>query len=201
MMIKTIAELKRIFDAFNAEIFKGQLPDTMICVQSTASKRAYGFVTTQKLWKGENEETDQRYEMTIGAEYLKRTIYETAGTVLHECVHLDNLKKGIKDCSGKVHNKKFRDTALSIGMNCDKEDKIGWGRTSLNDKLKHLVDLMNIDESAFKWCRDVVAKDKPEPKEKFKYECPECGQKFDGKTEITAICANCNCDFKRVDAA
>ena len=93
---RTAGYLEKIFRTLNAQYFNNEIEEPIITIQSTP--RAYGHVTVAKAWsKGQNGET--RRELNLGAGTLDRPIENIVATMLHEMVHLDNLQKGVKDCS------------------------------------------------------------------------------------------------------
>lgn len=191
---ETIRRLEKLFDQFNEELFDGELERPILTVQADTTKGAYGWCTTQKIWKSEKEEY---YEINICAEHLNRPIKEICATLIHEMVHLDNLYKGVQDTSanGRYHNKKFKETAEARGLVIDKDPRYGWTKTSLNDDLAKWID-ENVGKEGFDLARAKKIGRAAGAKKKYNfYVCPCCGVKFYSIYEINAICDDCNVSF------
>lgn len=182
-------ELARWFDVFNEELFNSSLPECAITIQKTRPN-ILGYATTAKVWKPlkdediEPEEAECQYEICISANNLRiqdtRTIYDICATLVHEQCHIKALYLEEKDCSGKIHNKKFKRNAenakLIVG---EKDRKVGYGFTSPSEELKKIIDeKVKPNISIFNWYRIIPIKpikDK-EPQKKFKkiMWCPDC---------------------------
>jgi DNA-directed RNA polymerase subunit RPC12/RpoP len=192
MIDKTIVELNKIFDYLNTKFYESKLTKPVILVQASGKKRnTLGWCTVNKIWK-DKEEKNENYEITICAEHLNRQIPDIIATMLHEMVHLSNIKNEIKDCSNNnvYHNKRFKETAEAVGLLVDKGPIVGWGFTSLSDKLREELMELIIDEKAFEYFR----KTPPKISTKvplFKHVCEECGQKFTLPKKVNVICENC----------
>ena len=122
----------------NAQYFNNEIEEPIITIQSTP--RAYGHVTVAKAWsKGQNGET--RRELNLGAGTLDRPIENIVATMLHEMVHLDNLQKGVKDCSrgGTYHNKCFKEAAEAVDLKISYDSRIGW---SITEPTEALIDFI-----------------------------------------------------------
>ena len=68
-------------------------------------------------------------ELNISANYLRRDITEVVTTLIHECSHIWNMQKGIKDTSNGYiyHNKHFKQTAEELGkIKISRSEKYGW---------------------------------------------------------------------------
>ncbi len=118
--------LEKMFRALNSRYFNGQIEEPVITVQSTP--RSYGHVTTDKAWRRGEE---NRHELNIGVGTLDRPIENIVATLLHEMVHLWNIRKGVQDCSrhGAYHKKRFRDAATSHDLAISYDIRIGWSIT------------------------------------------------------------------------
>lgn len=129
--------LEKIFRVLNTTYFDGQLEEPVITIQSTP--RAYGHVTQYKLWQ--RADGEGRHELNIGAGTLNRPIENVVATMIHEMVHLWNMKKGIKDCSrgGTYHNKKFKEAAEARGLSISYDERIGWSITEPTDPLLDFI--------------------------------------------------------------
>ena len=133
---RTAGYLEKIFRALNNDLFNGELEEPIITIQSTP--RAYGHVTVGKAWEMKDE---RRHELNLGAETLKRPIEEVVATIVHEMVHLYNIKHGVQDCSrgGKYHNRHFKEEAEKRLLRIEHHDTYGWTITSPTDELVEYI--------------------------------------------------------------
>lgn len=179
-----IHELKDLFDLFNEKYFENKLSKPVITVSPDSTKGAYGWCTSWKAWKDGQSEY---YEINICAEYLTRPFEQTAGTMLHEMIHLFDLENGVQDCSrgGTYHNAKFKKAT----------EKYGYAKTQLTDESKKLIADFK-GKSAFVLSRESGRKvEKKTTKSKSssrKYVCPCCGTIVRATKEVKIICADCN---------
>lgn len=185
--------LEELFDKFNDYLFNGELEKPIITILSDTMS-AYGWCTTQKIWKSDDKEY---YEINISAEYLNRPIKETCATLIHEMVHLDNIYKGIKDTSanGRYHNKKFKETAEAHGLVIEKMDPYGWTKTSLQESTEKWIE-ENIEIEKINLVRAKKEKTSKGKKSKYNYYmCPCCETKFYSVHSINATCEDCGESF------
>ena len=192
-----ISELHRAFKLFNDELFKGQLPEPAILIQSRGNKKlTLGWCTVGKVWKNEFTQ-EERYEINLVAEALNRGTLPVMATLLHEMVHLHNLVNEIKDTSrgNTYHNMKFKKTAEEHGLIIEHADKIGWSVTTLQGETIDLINSANFDEAVFSLGRrDFSAGDKEKKKKKSssrKYVCPECGTTIRASKDVFVLCGLC----------
>ncbi len=195
--------LEKIYRELNNDKFEGKLEEPIITIQSTP--RAYGHVTCSKIWKvGESE----KYELNLGAGTIGRPIEDTVSTILHEMVHIYNLMHNIQDCSnrGVYHNTKFRDKAVSVGLNIQRHDTYGWTITTPSDQLilyiaeKGWTDIL-INRQEGLWTPDNTNgtdnnsdnQDAPpkKPSSTRKYICPCCGISTRATKSINIMCMDC----------
>lgn len=212
----SISELNRIFQEFNKHYFDNDLESPVILVQSNGKNRnALGWFTTKRIWV--NKQTGEtRFEITVAAEFLSRTIIDVAGTMLHEMIHLYCEVNNIKDTSnGNVyHNKKYRDEAERHGLICEKAPVFGYAFTKPNDEAKDFIASINVDEKAFLWTRNNMlalldadnanddgkdTKPKKPRKKANVYICNGCEAEIKSKKEIHATCVDCNQPFEKVE--
>ncbi len=194
MLDKTILELKKVFTIFNEAMFEGELETPTITIQSSGRTKSLAWCSVKPIWQCEGETL--QYEINISAEALNRDYVEICHSMLHEMCHLYNNMNGIKDCSGKVHNKKFKETAENFGLECEKEKGFGWGITTLKPVTKKFIeDKIDFDESVLKWSRVPETVEEKEKKTTYKYTCPDCGNKFSIKYEIEAKCKDCGIEY------
>lgn len=142
MITKTINELDKIFDNLNKEFFEDKLIKPVIIVQSKVKKNMLGSCSVNPVWLNKNdEEKDKRYEITVSAEYLNRSLEQIVATLLHETVHLYCSQNQIKDTSNNCvyHNKKFKEEAEKRGSIIELAKTIGWSVTTLKPETEELI--------------------------------------------------------------
>lgn len=194
-----LEELYRIFNILNNDKFNGELPEPVITIQKTRG-RTLGHFTLNKVWVDKNnEESDETsyYEINIDPRWFNsRTPADVAETLLHEMCHYYNRINDIKDCSGNVHNKKFKKSAENVGLVVEKGKSVGWGYTSMSDELKtYMEEVVKPNDKAFEYFRTAPMKAAgtgTKKKNLFKYTCPECGREVKGKRDVVVKCGLCD---------
>lgn len=191
---EAVKTLEDLFNKFNAHLFNSEIETPVITISPDTTSGAYGWCTTQKIWKSSDEEY---YEINICAEHLNRPFNEVCATLIHEMVHLHNIGNGIQDTSanGRYHNKKFKETAEKHGLVIEKDSRAGWTITKLHeDTAKWIAE--NIEYKGFDLARAKKAKKTAGAKSKYNYYmCPCCGVKFYSVHQIRAICEDCGEEF------
>ncbi len=78
---------------------------------------------------------EQRTEIMISGEGLRRSAREVLGTLLHEAAHALAAARGIQDTSrqGRYHNTRFAQLAQELGIHVDKNTRLGWSLTTVPD--------------------------------------------------------------------
>ena len=196
-----IKELYRLFEELNKKIYKNELPEPAILIQNQGKhKGTLGWCTTKEIW-ADKENTIKKYEITMCAEYLNRNIHEIAGTMLHEMVHLDNIRDGVKDCTraGKYHNKKFKAAAEAAGLIVELSDLYGWSQTKLSPDLIQWIKTLNINLNGFKLARSFeLAKKGTKKSSTRKYQCPYCENTVRATKDVNIICKDCGCEYIKI---
>lgn len=195
-MSDVVAKLEALFDLLNTAYFDDMLPRPVITVQSTP--KYYGHCSTKKIWKSES---DARYEINIGAEYLNRPSADTAATMCHEMVHLYCLEQDIADTcqKGRYHNKTFKVECEARDLEVGYDRANGYTHTTPTDAFKK-----TLEEAGFvlevPFARvPPKAKAKAEREKAHKYVCPICGQEVKTTAELSLICGVCEVPMERVD--
>lgn len=195
-----LEELYRIFDVLNRDKFDGELSEPVITIQKTKGA-TLGHFTLDRTWRDKNNEESEEtsyYEINIDPRWFNsRTPADVAETLLHEMCHYYNKMNDIKDCSGNVHNKKFKSSAERVGLVVEKGKSVGYGYTSMSDELKAYVEnVVKPDDKAFEYFRTAPMKAAgnggTRKKNLFKYTCPSCGQEVKGKRDVTIKCGHCD---------
>lgn len=194
-----LEELYRIFGILNRDKFDGELAEPVITIQKTRG-RTLGHFTLAKVWKDKNDEESEDnayYEINVDPRWFNsRTPADVAETLLHEMCHYYNKANNVKDCSGNVHNKKFKSSAERVGLVVEKDKSVGWGYTSMSDELRaYMNEVVKPNEEAFEYFRSVPVKESGgggRKKNIFKYTCPKCGAEVKGKRDIVVKCGHCD---------
>ena len=84
--IETVTYLSKMYDFFNEKLFGDELIKPVITISPDEKNKAYGWITRDKLWKG-NENDEGMYEINLSAQFLNRPISEIASTLIHEMCH------------------------------------------------------------------------------------------------------------------
>ena len=108
-----------------------EIPPVVIIIASgTEGKQArYGHHAPGR-WYVANQE---RTEIMISGEGLRRDAQSVLGTLLHEAAHALAAARGIKDTSrqGRYHNKHFKTLAEELGITVGFDGVIGWSITTV----------------------------------------------------------------------
>ena len=203
-----LEELYRIFGILNRDKFDGELSEPVITIQKTRG-RTLGHFTLDRTWRDKNNEEDEEtsyYEINVDPRWFNsRTPADVAETLLHEMCHYYNKMNDIKDCSGNVHNKKFKSSAEKVGLIVEKGKGVGYGYTSMSEALKAYMDeVVKPSEAAFEYFRTAPMKASGgsgggRKKSIFKYTCPDCGAEVKGKRDMTIKCGICDVVMKMED--
>ena len=78
---------------------------------------------------------EQRAEIMISGEGLRRSAREVLGTLLHEAAHALAAERGIQDTSrqGRYHNTRYAQLAQELGIEVGKNPSLGWSLTTVPD--------------------------------------------------------------------
>lgn len=202
-----LEELYRIFGILNRDKFDGSLTEPVITIQKTRG-RTLGHFTLAKVWKDKNNEESEDnayYEINVDPRWFNsRTSADVAETLLHEMCHYYNKINDIKDCSGNVHNKKFKASAEKVGLIVEKGKGVGYGYTSMSDTLRdYMSEVVKPNDEAFEYFRSVPMKlsvgGSGRKKNVFKYTCPDCGAEVKGKRDMIIKCGICDVVMKMED--
>ena len=202
-----LEELYRIFGILNRDKFNGELTEPVITIQKTRG-RTLGHFTLDRTWRDKNNEESEEtsyYEINVDPRWFNsRTPADVAETLLHEMCHYHNKVNDIKDCSGNVHNKKFKASAEKVGLVVEKGKGVGYGYTSMSEALEaYMNEVIKPSEVAFEYFRTAPVKPSGagggRKKNIFKYTCPDCGAEVKGKRDMTIKCGLCDVVMKMED--
>lgn len=197
-----ISEMERWFEIINKEKFNNELLPVVITVQKARANN-YGHFTLGKIWK-DKDGNDSHYEINIAAHSLHRNVIDIVGTIFHEAIHEFNTMNDIRDCNGKIHNKKFKNKAEEFGFRLEKSKQCGWGHTFVDpdtELMNFIVDEIKPDGEIFKFARIIEGTTEPKPRKKttFKYVCPQCDNTAKAKEDANLMCGDCDCQMERED--
>lgn len=191
-----VEKLDGLFNTFNEIYYDGKLQKPIITVSPDSTGGAYGWCTSWKAWKTEQDEHDGYYEINLCAEHLSRPFKQICATLLHEMVHLWCLQEGIKDTSRgfTYHNKKFKENAEQRGLVIEHHPTYGWTKTSLNEQAERIIDEMN--DEGFQLYRTKTLKSEKiggsRKSSSRKYVCPECNLTVRATKEVNIVCGDCD---------
>lgn len=110
-----------------------EIPAAVIIIGSGTSGRhaKWGHYATMRWQHG----TNQLPEVLVSGEGLKRPATEVLTTLLHEAAHALADVRGIRDTSrqGRWHNHKFAALADELGLDTEKDSRIGYSPCTLRD--------------------------------------------------------------------
>ena len=110
-----------------------ELPAVVIIVASGTERKqpVWGHHAPGR-WQAGNE---QRAEIMISGEGLRRQPRDVLGTLLHEAAHALAAARGIKDTSRqhRYHNTKYKMLAEELGITVTFDPTIGWSITTVPD--------------------------------------------------------------------
>src|SRR6516164_4587655 len=171
-VVPMIQEAERVI-AEAVKHFKLTVKPEQICVtvQSKGRKQAVGWFGPER-WKADKKSV---HEINMSAEYLQS--YDMGELILHELAHAENNVLGIKDCSGRQHNTKFKTMAERLGLEVKPRDKsVGFEYTDLAQGGKDFLSGIKFDAKIFTaYRRTGKSKRGKVGSRLMKCECAECG--------------------------
>lgn len=189
----TINYISEMYDFFNERLFGGELIKPVLTISPDEKNKAYGWITRDKLWK-ESENDEGMYEINLSAQFLNRSIPETASTLIHEMCHQFARENHFQDTarSGNFHNKLFRQIAEDHGLDVEYVQGRGWAVTTLKEScalllqefLKQHPQRLIYRELPIKVkrVRDVSVR---------KYVCPDCEISVRATKAVNVVCGDC----------
>jgi len=145
-----------------------------VTIQSRGRKNAVGWFWSGR-WKNGTDKTAKSVnEINMSAEYL--VTGDMGELMLHELAHAENNTCGIKDCSGRVHNKHFKSMAERLGLEVKPRDKsVGYGYTDLAQGGKDFLKKIAFKRELFTSFRIEGTGKSASGGRLLKCECPGCG--------------------------
>lgn len=180
------------------------VPRAMIIVGSGGRQALtlYGHFAPDR-WSSEGTNV---HEVLLVAEQLNRGADAVFTTLLHESVHGIAVARGIKDCSGKRHNKRFAALCLEVGLVPPEKPSKQLGFSAATLSYEAVNDLYagtiaNLD-SVLKSHRKLTLNTTEKKKTSWKAEC-DCGvsirvgkKVYNGEdTTLYIQCTECDSPF------
>jgi hypothetical protein len=101
---------------------------------------------------------DERTEIMVSGEGLRRDAASVLATLLHEAAHALAAARGIQDKSrqGRYHNKKFKAHAEELGISVEHDARLGWSITTLpaHTATRYAVQLADLHAAMTLWRHD-----------------------------------------------
>ena len=189
----TINYISEMYDYFNEKLFGGELVKPVLTISPDEKNKAYGWITRDKLWK-ENENDEGMYEINLSAQFLNRSISETASTLIHEMCHQFARVNQFQDVtrSGSFHNKLFREIAEGHGLDVEYVRGRGWAVTTLKESTMELVQGFMDKHPQRLIYREMPIKPKRiRDVSVRKYVCPDCEIIVRATKAVNIVCGDC----------
>jgi len=139
----TINNLEKMYTFVRNKLDK-DLPSNIVIslIPNRGRSGYYGWFARDRWIEGE----ERLHEINIASDYLNRTVDDIMETIIHECAHLKNCTKNIKDCTPtQYHNRKFKVQAEEYGLTVEKMRNKGYALTSLGEDAQAIVDEYKIE--------------------------------------------------------
>jgi curved DNA-binding protein CbpA len=153
---------------------------------------------------------EDRAEIMISGEGLKRGAPAVLGTLLHEAAHALAAARGIKDTSrqGRYHNKHFKAHAEELGITTEHDQRLGWSVTTVPEAtlLSYARQVYDLQNAITLWRHDehTPAGTTRRSTNLIAAACP-CGRSIriaaSTLAEAPVTCRACDGDFTAKDAA
>ena len=185
-----------------------QIPPVVIVIASgTEGKQArWGHHAPQRWRVG----LEDRAEIMISGEGLKRGAPAVLGTLLHEAAHAMSAARGIQDTSrqGRYHNKRYKILAEELGITVEHDPRLGWSVTTVPETtlLSYARQVYDLQNAITLWRHDdhTPAGTTRRSTNLIAAACP-CGRSIriaaSTLAEAPVTCRACDGDFTAKDAA
>jgi curved DNA-binding protein CbpA len=185
-----------------------ELPSVVLVVASGTDGRQarWGHHAPQRWRVG----LEDRAEIMISGEGLKRGAPAVLGTLLHEAAHALAAARGIRDTSrqGRYHNKRYKILAEELGITTEHDPQLGWSVTTVPEPtlLSYARQLYNLQNAITLWRHDEHAPAGTTRRNTnlIAAACP-CGRSIriaaSTLAEAPVTCRACDGDFTAKDAA
>ena len=192
---------EQMFAYFNKNLFAGGLPPVILNFSRHA--KALGFFAPER-WEKGRAGGDVKHEISLNPSHLgSRKPIETAGTLVHEMVHLWQQEHGRPSRAG-YHNEEWAAKMEALGLVPSSTAAPGGARTG--QRMSHYMAKGGAFERAFRampaafslpWsCEEPERAKKKTERNKVKYTCPGCDANVWGKPELGIVCEECDERFE-----
>ena len=152
-----LRELNNLFSTVNRVVFKDEIKKTIVTISSSKhGPEMLCWCSATSVWKKKTDETPKFFEITYLAAGLDRPLSELACDALHQCIHVLNAQRGIKDFSrnGTYHNKRFKLLCEEVGMDALTEESGRYGYSVLDvpDSILNAI-MESVNQDAFELSR------------------------------------------------
>ncbi len=174
---RTIREIIKHFG------LKTEPKQILVTVQTKGRKQALGWFWAKRWSAGKAADAskprsdaakDAVHEINLSAEHLKTC--DVGELLIHEMAHAENNTLEIRDCVGRMHNKKFKVMAERLGLLVKPRDRsVGFGYTELDAPAKTFLKDIKFDKEIFSMARLTPSPSMKAGTHLLKCECPGCG--------------------------
>ena len=137
-----------------------ELPEVVIVVASGSGERARRLTLGHFAPDRWEVRGNNRHEIMISGEGLKRGPVDVLGTLLHEAAHAVAVVRGVQDTSrgGRYHNRRFKAIAEELGLTIGVDRSIGWSLTTVPETTQHVYGdaLDRLSDALVLWRREEV---------------------------------------------
>lgn len=194
---KHYGTLDKAFDYFNAHLFEGGLPDTIITMNR--KKRVRGYFHHDKFQNRTSHEGLSEISLNPD-EFLERDDLEILSTLVHEMTHLWQAIYGDAPRKG-YHDKEFSRKMYSLGLQTSSTGEPD-GKP-IGQRMSHYILRAGQFEIVAKGFTlkegKILIESLPDPekekkekkKTRYKYTCPECGMAAWAKKSANIACGDC----------
>jgi hypothetical protein len=138
-----------------------ELPEAVLIVASGSGPKGgvekWGHFAPHRWEHGDQE----RHEVLIGAEGLRRGADEVLETLLHEAAHGLAASREVADTSrqGRYHNRHYQRLAQELGLIVEKVGVYGWTGTTLSEQARkrYAPQLRQLERALVLWRREEPA--------------------------------------------
>lgn len=196
-MYRTIKQAEKIFDIFNEEFYDGELDKPIFTIEENVKMAHCMSYLSQDPWWEDRKNGELKYQLTIRSRYVTDNKEVFGEMILHEMAHLYNViyNGAYSDTNktGKKHNKLFKDTAESHGLNVSPEDpKLGFAFVELGDRAREIIDSTEFYDGfgMFELSQPIEEEKEKNIKTKYKFTCG-CDNKFTITTDVQEVKCSC----------
>lgn len=205
----TYDRLQKAYDAFNRQLFAGELPPCMITMRRRA--KCYGYFAPQRI--GSRDGSTVHDEIALNpTHFAKRTTEQSLSTLAHEMAHLWQQHFGQPSRSG-YHNKQWAEKMIAIGLIPSHTGEPGGRQTG--QQMTHYIEPGGAYQRAYnalakafgdlfvdRWDdEDAKAKKaKAKSSSKTKFTCESCDANAWGKPDLHLVCGDCGVRMVDQDA-